>query len=296
MTRLKLVAFLPTALAALLTIGIAGQARDADTVLREMRAALGGEAALDAIKTLSVSGSQIHRLGGRNHETGLELFVMLPDHYLTVTRDSAMLPGPTTMSIDTTNYSGFRGDVLIRRTDSSFPVPPDPEPDAVQLQSNKRRFARIALALFAKGFAAETFSYVGPETIDKQAMEVIEMREANGFAVRLYVNTATHLPALIAWQAPPPMVFTATMTSTATVRGGQVVSQTPPVIESQGAQPTPGGDVLWRTVFSDYKLQDGLNWPHRLTTTVGDKPTDEMRLGKFKLNPKIDARRFDIRR
>jgi hypothetical protein len=284
-------------LVAMIAAGFGAQARSADDVLREMRAALGGEAALDAIKTLSVSGSQIHRLGGRSHENSIELFVLLPAHYLSVSRSLQMLPGPGSMNIDTTNYSGFRGDVLIRRTESNIPYPPDPDPPSVQLQFNKRRFARIALALFGKGFAGEAFSYVGQETVDKQTMDVIEMRAADDFVTRLYVNQASHLPAAIAWLAPAPVMFTATSTSTVTTRNGEVVSQTPPTTPVPvPGNTTPGPPVTWKITLSDFKLQDGLNWPHRFSSMVDGKPGEELRFGKFKLNPKIDERRFDIKR
>ena len=292
-------------LAAIVSLALGAQTRDADAVLREMRTALGGDAALDAVKTLSVSGSVNHSLGGRSHGSSLEMFVMLPDHFLEVQRSSSMVTGPVRLDIETTNYFGFRGDILIRRTDSTFPVPPDPgaqTPAAIAarerdyLQRNKREFARLTLALFGRSFAGALFSYIGPEVIDKQATEVIEVRETDGSVMRLYVNQATHLPALIAWQAPPAAIVITTATSTAVVRGGQVMSQTPPTFDPTGPPAPVLPDVTWRMVFSDFKVQDSLNWPHRMKEMMGAQVTQDTRLGKFKLNPKIDARKFNIGR
>ena len=294
-------------LAAILSLAVGAQARDADVVLREMRAALGGDAALDAIQTWSVSGNVTSSPGSFRTNSSLEVFAMLPDHFMEIRRHLSSPPGPVRMDIETTNYRGFRGDVRIRRTDSTFPVPPDPGPqtpaaiaerDRRAVLGHKREFARLAVALFGKSFAGSpiAFSYAGPDTVEGQPAEVLEMRTTDGFVMRLTVNRDTHLPAVIAWQAPAPVVFTTTSTSTMTVRGGQVMSETPPVFNPTGPPPAPGPDVLWRTVFSEFKLQDGVNWPHRVKEMVGDKVTGDMKLGKFKINPKIDARKFNVGR
>lgn len=302
----KLFAQLGVALAC--SAAVAGQQRDADAVLRDMRAALGGDAALDAVKTWSVGGSVATSFASTTKNMSLELTAMLPDHFLEVRRDNSSPPGPIRMDIDVTYYRGFRGDTLIRRVDSNIPFPPDPGPQTAAaiadreqkaLNGNKRDFARLAVAMFGKSFAGSplTFSYVGPDTADGQAAEVLEMRTADDFVMRLYVNSTTHLPALIAWRAPPPVVLTTTSTSTVAVRGGQPISQTPQVFEPPGAAPpTPAGEVIWRTAFSDFKVQDGLNWPHRVKEFVGDKVREDIRLGKFKLNPKVDARKFNVGR
>jgi hypothetical protein len=292
---------------AALSLALGAQARDADSVLRDMRKALGGDAVLDAVKTFSVSGRIDTSNGSFDKSFALERFVLLPDHFLEVRRDSTPPPGPVPMDIDITYYRGFRGDVLIRRTDSNIPFPPDPGPQTPaaiadreqrMLQSNKRDFARLAVALFGKSFAGSplVFSFAGPETVDGQATEVVDMQAPDGFAMRMYVNQSTHLPALIAWQGPAETVITTRSTSVATVRGDQVISETPtafgPVVAPTAAPP----NVMWRLVLSDFKVQDGLNWPHRLKVTTGTKVTEDVRLGKFKINPKIDARKFDIGR
>lgn len=298
---------LRTALAAMIAVGVGAQARTADAVLREMRAALGGDAALDAIQTWSVSGDITSSIGPRSHSSALELFALLPDHYMEVHRSFQSLAGPVRMDIETTNYRGFKGNELIRRTDSTFPVPPDPGPQTPSaiaerarkmIAGNKRDFARLSVALFGRSFDGSpiVFSYVGTDTVEGQAMEVVEMRDATAFVMRLYVNQTTHLPAFIAWQASPPIVYMVTSSSTMAVSGGRVVSQTPQTFDPTGPPPPTQPDVMWRMVFSDFKVQDGLTWPHRVKQMAGDKVTEDMKLGKFKLNPKIDAKKFNVGR
>ena len=294
--------FVQLGLAAILSLAVGAQARDADTVLREMRAALGGDAALDAIKTLSVTGSVDSTFGSSKRNSSLELFAMLPDHFMEVRRNVDSVAGPARMDIETTTYSGFRGDELIKRTESNFP-PPDfgpqtPAADQRAVQGRKREFARLAVVLFGRSFAGSplAFSYVGPETVDGQATEVIAMRASNGVVMRLYVNQATHLPSHITWQASAPVFFTTTSSSTVTVQGGKVVSQSAPTVDPTGPPPTPLPNVTWQFVISDFKVQDGLNWPHRFKEMAGAQVMTDLRLGKFKINPKIDARKFNVGR
>jgi hypothetical protein len=45
--------------------------------------------------------------------------------------------------------------------------------------------------------------------------------------------------------------------------------------------------------FSDFKAADGLNWPHRLKEVVDGEAFTETRLGKYKINPKLDPKRFE---
>jgi hypothetical protein len=287
----------PLALAAAVSVSAGGQTRDAGTVLREMRAALGGDAALDAIQTLSVNGDSVLTFGMHSGRSSLEVFALFPEHYLEIRRHHQSFPGPAPMEIESTNYLGFRVGELIRRFDSTVPLPPPPETPARLMRGVKHDFARLAVALFGRSFTGSpfVFSYVGPDTVEGQPAEVLEMQAPDGFVMRLYVNRTTHLPALIAWQDPPPLIVTATATSTAVVRGGQVVSQSAPTFNS-GPPPPLGPDVMWRTTFSDFKVQDGLNWPHRVKKMAADKVVEDVKLGKFKINPKIDPRRFDIGR
>jgi hypothetical protein len=71
-----------------------------------------------------------------------------------------------------------------------------------------------------------------------------------------------------------------------TVRGGQVVGRTPPLLPPAG-DPTIGRALVERRLyFSDFKIEDGLNWPHRLKEVVDGEVVTETRLGKYKTNPR----------
>jgi hypothetical protein len=277
------------------------QTRDAAAVLAEMRQALGGAAVLDGINSFSVRGTVRENRGGHSNSMSLDLSVVLPDHYLEVRRDSRS-GGP--MPLDITYYSGFRGDTLIRRTDANIPFPPDPGPNnpaaiaqrelAITLK-NKQKFARLALILFGRAFTSYPlqFNLLGATQWDGRMVEVLEATAADGYKMRLSVDATTHLPAMISYLAEEPVIVSTS--STVTMRGGQVVSRSDgpmPAVPSTAGLPK----VEQSMVPSEFKPQDGVNWPRRLKESVAGKVVTDVDFGKFRVNPTIDLKRFDIGR
>jgi hypothetical protein len=280
---------------------LAAAQQDATATLSAMRTAL-GSASL-GVRSLSATGSVTRTRAQFRKSLSVELSFLFPEHYLRVERDfdsSGFRP------IDITYFRGFARDALIRRTDANIPFPPDPGPstaeaiaqrDAGLLVRNRREFTQFALALFGRSFDAYPLRFVdaGTDTWRGRPMNVVEAQAADGFVTRIYVDAATHLPAVLAWQAPPEVVVTGTMTSTVTTQGGQVISQSPPAASPVPVAPTPSGTILWRLELSDFKSQDGVNWPHRFKIFAADREQDDLRLGRYRINPKMDESRFAIR-
>jgi hypothetical protein len=260
--------------------------------LAAMRTALGGETVLDGVKTWSASGNRTLVAGGRGKVLSLEQLAMLPEHFLEIRRDFDS-GGP--IRIDITYYNGFAGTELLRRTDSTIPFPPDSGRARDHWEKHRRDFQRLMLVLTGRlPFGGDlSVTLVGQDTAAEQPVDVFEVRAADGFLARLYVNQKTHLPVVVAWLAPPPVFITTS--SSAVVGGGRVLSQSPapPVnVPDQSASP----DVTWSLWLSDYKTRDGVTWPHKLQTKVGDRTIAEEKISRYRLNPRIDQRRFNVGR
>lgn len=239
--------------------------------------------------------------GGFTKDLSIELSVLLPDHFLDVRRDTNSA-GPR--EVDITYYKGFRGDTLIRRTDSTVPFPPDPWPQipAVMAQreremtlGNKQEFARLMLIFFGRSFSgyALQLSYLGVEQREGCTVDVLQAKGTDGYSMRVSIDAATHLPAMIAYLARQSVMVSTT--STVAMRGKEIVSQAPvsppvPVDTDHLAM------VEYRLAPSKFKAQGGLNWPHRLTETVGPDVVSQTELGKFRFNPRLEPRRFEIGR
>lgn len=52
----------------------------------------------------------------------------------------------------------------------------------------------------------------------------------------------------------------------------------------------------FRLYFADYRDVDGLQLPFRLRRATGPDTTEETTFDRYRLNAKIDAKKFDVRK
>lgn len=250
---------------------------DPATVLSAAREAMGGEKRLSAVKSFTATGRTQQVRGDNLVPIEFEINCELPDKYARRDEIPAQESGPTTL--------GFNGDALIQ-----LPVPAPPParagvapPTEAQLQAQraargntvKQDFARLALGMFAASFPSYplTFTYVGQAEAPQGKADVLEAKGPSNFTARLFVYRETHLPIMVSWQGPPAPAG----------RG--------PAAARGGAPPAP---VENRLYYADYRDVDGMKFPFRLRRAVGADTTEETTFDKFKINPKIDAKKFEV--
>lgn len=282
-----------SALTVTIALAVTALQTDPARVLADMRQALGDDAAIAAVRAFSVTGVETWTFDGNAQRAYVEFACVLPDRYVKVRE----IASPFEKNVET---DGFNGNTPIHRRESPTPYPERlaDEPSARTAALNravlsaKHEFGRLAIATI--GLAAVDpvdVSYAGQETLDGRTTDVLRLRAPDGYEARLFVDTSSHLPSMISWMGPPE--FIVTTTSTQVVRNGEVVRSSPTAQLPPG-NPTAGlAPIERRLYFSEYRLRDGLNWPHRLKETVSGRPVFETRLNNFKINPKIDDKRFD---
>jgi hypothetical protein len=268
---------------------------DAARVLADVRQALGGDAAIAAVRSFSVSGMEDRSFGGRSATASIELVAELPDKFVMVRRV------PTPFSGDNVETHGFNGDARVSRRISVMPYPPNPydktpalraEADRRALLGAKQEFSRLAVALIGLVAAYPLdAAYEGQQKLDGRSVDVLRLTAPDGYTARLYVDAATHLPSMISWMGMPHIVMS--VTTIETVRRGEGPGRMPPPFPPSGDPAAGRAMVERRLSFSDFKLADGLNWPHRLKEVVDGEVITETRLGKYKINPKLDPKRFE---
>jgi hypothetical protein len=271
-----------------ITIPTYGSAQpgNADKVMADARAALGGEAKIAAVKTFVATGRTRQVRGENLVPIEFEIQAELPDKYSRYDEFPAQDAGPVT--------AGFVGDalVLIPR-----PVPPPPRPGApapppgtaasapqksaepgresaqevmlrTRLNGAKQDFARLMLGMFAGSTAAFplTYFYVGQAEAPQGKADVIDIKGPNNFTARMFIAADTHLPIMLSWspQAPP----------------GAPGAAAKPVAEQ-------------RLFFADYRDVDGLKLPFRIRRAAGSETTEETTFDRYRINVRIDPRRFD---
>ena len=273
------------------------------------------------MKTLSAEGSY-RRVMGENEMSGdLELYLELPDKFQRVEQMGARpdgMPGPK-MAATFNGSEGWMGPIgpvpggmVIAGSRWPWRRPgrrPGGGPGGAPGEGRggqrfdptarvRADFWRTALALLPGSSATSglTFSYVGKaEAPDGQA-DVLEAKGEGNFTARLFVDAGTHLPIMISYMDRDMTRMTRMMQSR---NRNETEEQRRQRFEEERKQreaegPPPMVEHSW--FLADYKKVDGVQLPHRFTLQIGDKPTQEWEIKKFKINPTLDAEQFKRRR
>jgi hypothetical protein len=293
------------------TLFAAGQSDQAADVLAQVTKALGGDAKVAAVKTLSAEGTY-RRVMGENEMNGdLELYLGLPDKFQRVEQMGPRPDGMPGVKLATTfngteGWMGPLGPVpggMMFRAGPGGPGggsgigpggPGGPGGQRFDPTSRIRAdYWRTALALLpgSAATAGLTFSYVGKaEAPDGQA-EVLEAKGEGNFTARLFVDASSHLPIMITYterdQSRMMRMARGPSNETEEQRRARFEEERK---KREAEGPPPMVEYSW--FLADYKKVDGVQLPHHFTLQIGDKPSQEWEIKKFKINPTLDAEQF----
>ena len=233
-------------------VPLVAQRPDPAEILRATRESLGGEKKLAGVFAFSATGRTRQLRGNNLVPIEFELTVALPDKYVRTDEFPAQDTDPTTQ--------GFVGDTLIQ-----FPPPSvgrgNAPPPQVRLVNAKQDFVRLTLGLFATSFPAYplAFTYVAEGDAPEGKADILGVTGPDNFAAQLVIQRDTHLPVMLMWRVA-------------------------------GRGQTPPTDT--RLYYGDFREMDGLKWPFRLRRAVAGETVEETTFDRFRLNPKIDPKKF----
>lgn len=308
------------ALAVCLVAGVSAAAQvqsDALPVLIKAREALGGEKKLSGVKTIVAQG-QTRQIRGENLvPIVFEINIELPDKYSRRDETPAVESGYTT--------SGFSGEDLIQLPVPTTPAmpqmmqrpggppPPTPEQMAAQLAAQrkarvatlKQDYARLMLGLFASTTDAFPLSFTrtGIAESPQGKADVIAATGPNNFKANLLINADTHLPVMVSWTpATPSRPGAPGAPGAARAAGAGSAGAVPPPPGAARANPAPAAPAApappappeIRLYFADYRDEGGLMWPHRIRRATNGETTEETTFDRFKINSKIDPKKFEV--
>jgi hypothetical protein len=181
----------------------------------------------------------------------------------------------------------------------------------------KQDFVRLTLGMFATSFESYplTFGYAGQAEAPQGKADVIDVKGAGNFTARLFIASDTHLPIMMSWTSPmtPANVVLVPQGQArpATLPPGAIVVESPAPLPSsaskedrdkyakdvaalrqnaiQGAKPIEN-----RLYYADYRETDGLKLPFKLRRAIGPDTIEETTFDRFRLNAKIDPRKFEV--
>jgi len=294
----------------------------ANVVLTAAREALGGDKKLSAVKTIVATGRTRQVRGENLVPIEFEIAIELPDKYMRKDEIPAQESEPTTV--------GFNGEELIQFPVPTLPTTPPPQraggpppPTAASLDAArkarlanvKQDFARLTLGMFAGSFPGFplTFSYVAKAEAPQGKADVLDVKGPANFAARLFVNAETHLPVMVTWTppappqrgGPPPQRGSGPPSPAQAPPGGN-----PPASAVQmpqaGREGQPGGrgpapgpaspPPESRIYYADYRDVNGMQFPFRLRRAVGPDTIEETTFDGFRINSKIDPKKFEVRK
>jgi len=302
MMRIRIAIVLALALGLLATTSRAARGDEkarADELLAQARAALGGDAKLKAVQSLTVSGQMRQVVGGDGDEQiqgEIEFDLLLPDKYLR-TETTSVGDGLT----EITRISGINGEQAFLDAHASGgggmviirPGPSDPKSLAAQSRALHKEFARQLLSwlLVAPATLPLEYSYAGEAEVKDGKADAIDVKGPDDFAARLFLDKQTHRPLLLSYRGPQPRMG---MVRRQVSDHPDEAEKQRKEIEAQAAkqadQPQPLVDI--EVYFAEYRAEDGILLPHRITRSVNGQFNEEWELSKFKINPPLKADKF----
>ena len=299
-------------------IPLAAQDRVAG-VIAAAKKALGGEEKVAGLKGLTAEGPFRRSMGGRDIEGVMTLTVVRPDKMRRVEEIAmgGMVGGPMIERTsvlagnvawdDTANRGGMGGGMRIEmRGPGEGPgAAGAPRLTAEQLNEARVRRARVQLqrlmaALVTEGPQAWTDAGIAESPEGKA--NILEAKEETGRVLRLFIDQATHLPLMVQYQDPKPMVM---------INGGpggpggpgrgpggagRGGSGGPPQMSPEEMQKrveemrkNPPALGTYAMHLGDYKKVDGIMLPHKIDISLDGQPNEEWTVEKYKVNPTIKA-------
>ena len=316
-----------------LLAGPQGQGPDATSVLTAARNALGGDQKLAAIKTFVARGRTRQVRGNNLVPIEFEIACELPDKYVRRDEIPAQESGPTSTGFNGDSLIQLppppepppqAGRPAGPGTPATAPPAPSrpggpsaapPDPRKARVVSIKQDFAKLTLGMFATSFSSYplTFALAGQAEAPQGTADVIEVKGAGNLAVKFFINKETHLPIMVSWTTPAANVVLAVAGQPApqNLPPGSVVVQIPaapgPAATKEdqekyskdvqdlrkkalaGAKP-----IEHRLYYSDYRdVGGGVRFPFRLRRATAGETIEETNFDEFKINARIDARRFE---
>jgi hypothetical protein len=298
-------------------------------ILAAARKAIGGKK-LDALQTLQVEAQVQRNVGAIQLTTDTEILLELPDRYLRVETSSGPMSGFTSgfngdkVIRPAGAHMGMAGGaMIIRMGGPGGPMPPPGEKlppeeqqrlDKAMLRNSRAELSRLMLGWFAAAHPSMSveFTYAGEAESPDGRADVLDARNADGFSARLFIDRETRLPLMVTYRGPQPRVVTA----------GGPIRQPPPAAQGRSAaQPAPERremteedrrkaradaeqqlealrnqpptTVEFTLFFDDWRDVGGLRFPHKLRRATSGDTNEEWTVGKVKVNPKIDPKKFE---
>lgn len=300
-----------------------GQQDKAAEVMAAARKAIGGKK-LEGMKGFSAQARVQRNIGEIQVGGEVEFLLEMPDKYLrTETRTGGAMAITTSLgfngseglnSIDVPAMAARGGAVttMIAGPGGAMLGGPNMTPEQqAEMKAGLARTARQDISRLMLGWFGMahptldvTYRYAGEAESPDGRAHVIDVTGPDNFAARLFIDQDTSLPLMLTYQAPRMRMMTSVGP------GGAPGIQIRRTAGSEGSEPTEEERqkmreelekmraqapelVEYALFFSDRREVDGIRFPHSIQRAVAGTTDEEWTFSKARVNPKIDAKRFE---
>jgi hypothetical protein len=192
------------------------------------------------------------------------------------------------------------------------PGGPPPSPTTVV----KQDFAKLTLGMFATSFSSYplSFGHAGQAQAPEGTADMLDVKGPGNFSARFFIDSKTHLPLMLSWTTPPNFVpVVAGQKPPANLPPGSVTFETPmppPDSATPEQKKQFEADALAartkamastrptenRIYYADYRDVDGLKLPFRIRRAVGATTVEETQFDRYRINARVDPRKFEVRK
>lgn len=253
----------------------------AEELLAQAREAAGGEAKINAVKSLSLTGK--FQRGITANE--VELDFLFPDKYI----KREKINTPVGLATLVTALDGENAWFNFVSPNEAVKFQGFSQKDADEMKPASRADAAkwiLALLLKTPSWSSMEFAYAGEGEADGKPANLIDVTGTDGFRARLFLDKTTNRLTMMNYTGKLPKHKNSTVT---TDQEGNI-SQS----ESGGASGSVAGlksDEV-RVSFADYRAIDGIQIPHRVLFHSGEDIKEEWELTKVQLDATLAPENF----
>ncbi len=292
-------------------------------LLRQARAAIGGDAAISSIQSLSINGKSNRHLqtpdqGDKQLSGDFELNMMLPDRLIRIEKIAIGTPE--------TKDGAENEEKRIQLKDTRVKIIREVEGSDQQKAMHRHDQSEIArymlgLLLTPPATLSAAYNYIGEGDVDGARADVIEIKGSNEFTMKLYLDRSSHLPMMMSYQGYLPRIPAVKDFKTegvagageerdvVIIRGQKDVASTndgnqvfferkvdgkdlPPGAQTMTFIGNPGEKADIQVRFADFRNAGGVMLPHTLTHVVNGKVDSIWIVEKYEINSPTAAEKF----
>jgi hypothetical protein len=288
-------------------------------IIRRARVAIGGDASIANVRSLSITGKATKTLDfdgvSRTEQGDLEINLELPNKLSKMIKIGNADGGESVeKNIDVITVgkgeidknivvtpevaNGEKRVFVFKKDDGEKMVPSgdgaNGEPHKIivnkdvrvagqgePLRQNQLFRTTLSLLLSAPEGLDVAYIYAGEATVDGSSCDVVEA-QSSGDSIKLFLDKSTNLPRMMSFQAAQPMIFRINKDE-ATNGAAKVLVRKAEASEM----------AEFQVKFSDYRSVNGLQLPHKWTQTIAGKEDETVDITNYEVNPPNIAGKFD---